>query len=255
MPTRVSLDPVSNHPSPELGGEAAALASRINAGENALLVFEVEVSSEVAISKEWQVVETEGRGQTKVDAAAVGLLQMIFQQGGRSQRRLLLIIVETVRHRTEEKLLGEAVVLLGDVEEELAQENFAEQEAAKEAAKEAARQGGDETEQVVDVGGGQVDHHDADQKVAQQDQDGQRFQVDAAHHDAAHQDSGVDQQADRHQDDDQNNCSSLLNALNGNACRQILLKNFDIAAAASPTAAYRGSHWEDFCPCWEPRLW
>ena len=49
-----------------------------------------------------------------MDAAAVGLLQMIFQQGGRSQRRLLLIIVETVRHRTEEKLLGEAVVLLGD---------------------------------------------------------------------------------------------------------------------------------------------
>ncbi|KAH9408511.1 hypothetical protein TYRP_012187 [Tyrophagus putrescentiae] len=164
----VSLDPVSNHPSSELGGEAAALASRINAGENALLVFEVEVSSEVAvrhllISKEWQVVEAEGRGQTKVDAAAVGLLQMIFQQGGRSQRRLLLIIVETVRHRTEEKLLGEAVVLLGDVEEELAQENFAEQEAAKEAAKEAARQGGDEAEQVVDVAGRQVDHHDADQ--------------------------------------------------------------------------------------------
>ncbi len=48
-------------------------------------------------------------------AAAVRPLQMIFQQGGRSQRRLL-IIVETVRHRTEEKLLGVAkeVVLLGD---------------------------------------------------------------------------------------------------------------------------------------------
>ena len=48
-----------------------------------------------------------------MDAAAVGFLQMIFQQGGRSQRRLL--IIETVRHRTEKKLLGcEAVVLLGD---------------------------------------------------------------------------------------------------------------------------------------------
>ena len=49
-----------------------------------------------------------------MDAAAVSFLQMIFQQGGRSQRRLL--IIETVRHRTEEKLLGVAkeVVLLGD---------------------------------------------------------------------------------------------------------------------------------------------
>ncbi|KAH9393149.1 hypothetical protein TYRP_006261 [Tyrophagus putrescentiae] len=47
----------------------------------------------------------------------------------------------------------------------------------------------------------------------------------------------------------------LLNALNGNVCRQILLKNFDTASAASPAAAYRGSHWEDLCPCWEPRQW
>ncbi|KAH9401473.1 hypothetical protein TYRP_016861 [Tyrophagus putrescentiae] len=47
----------------------------------------------------------------------------------------------------------------------------------------------------------------------------------------------------------------LLNALNGNVCRQILLKNFDIAAAAFPAAAYCGSHWEDLCPCWEPRRW
>ncbi|KAH9393121.1 hypothetical protein TYRP_006232 [Tyrophagus putrescentiae] len=47
----------------------------------------------------------------------------------------------------------------------------------------------------------------------------------------------------------------LLNALNGNVCRQILLKNFDTASAASPAAAYRGSHWDDLCPCWEPRQW
>ena len=47
-----------------------------------------------------------------MDAAAVGVLQMIFQQGGQSQRRLL--IIKTVWHRTEEKLLGKAVVLLSD---------------------------------------------------------------------------------------------------------------------------------------------
>ena len=47
----VSLYPVSNHSSPELSCKAAALASRINAGEDALLVFEVEMSSEVAVRR------------------------------------------------------------------------------------------------------------------------------------------------------------------------------------------------------------
>ena len=83
----------------------------------------------------------------------------------------------------------------------MADEGRAEQEgAAREAA--AARRGVDEAQQVVGVGGGEVDRQAEDQKVAQQDEDGQRLQVEAAHHDAAHQDGDVDLQGDHHQDDD-----------------------------------------------------